>query len=67
MNYDIKAVIFDLDGTLVNSLADLAGAANHVLAEAGYPVHPVEAYRYFVGNGLDVLLRRALPGGQPST
>ena len=67
MNYDIKAVIFDLDGTLVNSLADLAGAANHVLAEAGYPVHPVAAYRYFVGNGLDILLRRALPTGKPDT
>lgn len=67
MGYGIKAVIFDLDGTLVNSLADLAGAANYVLAEAGYPVHPVEAYRYFVGNGLATLLRRALPAEQPAT
>ena len=67
MSHGIKAVIFDLDGTLVNSLADLAGATNHVLAEAGYPVHPVEAYRHFVGNGLDVLLRRALPAGRPDT
>ena len=60
----IQAIFFDLDGTLVNSLADLAGACNTVLTEAGYPVHPVEDYRYFVGNGAEVLLRRALPEGE---
>ncbi len=67
MSCSIGAVIFDLDGTLVNSLADLAGATNYVLAGAGYPVHPVEAYRYFAGNGLGMLLRRALPTGQPAS
>lgn len=58
-----QAVIFDLDGTLVNSLDDLANATNEALRWAGYPEHPVEAYKYFVGNGLDMLMRRALPEG----
>lgn len=56
-----RAVIFDLDGTLLDTLDDLADAANRVLAVAGYPVHPREAYRYFVGNGLPTLIRRILP------
>ncbi|HDK43077.1 MAG TPA: HAD family hydrolase, partial [Desulfobacteraceae bacterium] len=47
-----RAVIFDLDGTLLDTLDDLADAANRVLADAGLPVHPRNAYRYFVGNGL---------------
>ncbi len=55
------AVIFDLDGTLLDSLADLADAMNAVLAAAGLPVHPVDAYRLFVGEGIETLVRRALP------
>lgn len=56
----INALIFDLDGTLINSLDDLADATNTVLAQADYPTHPVQAYKLFVGNGLRVLLERAL-------
>lgn len=59
-----SAVIFDLDGTLLNTLADLAVATNAALAEAGYPTHEVDAYRHFVGNGVRMLVRRALPAGE---
>ena len=55
--------IFDLDGTLVNSLADLADATNDALRRQGVPTHPVEAYRHFVGDGILMLLRRAAPEG----
>ena len=58
-----KAAIFDLDGTLVDSLADLADSVNEALASYGYPQHATEAYRYFVGNGARLLLARALPEG----
>lgn len=54
-------VIFDLDGTLLNTIADLAEAANYALREEGYPVHSVAAYPYFVGNGVTRLLERVLP------
>ena len=56
-----KAVIFDLDGTLLDTLADLADAMNRTLEERGFPVHPLGAYRYFVGNGVAKLVERALP------
>lgn len=56
----IKTVIFDLDGTLINSLEDLADATNHALAQEGFETHPLEKYRYFVGNGADKLVERAL-------
>jgi phosphoglycolate phosphatase len=59
-----KAVIFDLDGTLLNTLEDLANAANHVLREFGFPEHPTEAYRYFVGEGMINLAWRVLPEEQ---
>ena len=59
MNYE--AAIFDLDGTLVNSLDDLANNANDTLHAYGFPVHEVEAYRYFVGNGSRKLIERILP------
>lgn len=55
------ACIFDLDGTLIDSLADLADAANTCLNSAGYPSHSYEAYRNFVGNGMETLIQRALP------
>lgn len=55
------AVLFDLDGTLVDSLADIAAAANDVLGELGHPIHPLDAYRRLVGDGARELLRRALP------
>lgn len=57
----IKLVIFDLDGTLVNSVFDLADAVNTVLLKNGYPVHETEKYYRFVGNGTLKLVERALP------
>jgi len=57
----IKAIIFDLDGTLVDSLQDIANSMNLALEESGYPTHPIEAYRDFVGNGVSVLVQKALP------
>ena len=56
-----KGVIFDLDGTLLDTLRDLADAANASLSHYGYPEHPVDAYRYFVGDGLQTLVQRILP------
>ncbi|MEG0741524.1 MAG: HAD-IIIA family hydrolase [Clostridia bacterium] len=55
------AVIFDLDGTLLDTLEDLTAATNHAMRENGYPEHTPEEVRYFVGNGIGRLLRRALP------
>jgi phosphoglycolate phosphatase len=57
----VNAVIFDLDGTLLDTLADLADSANAVLARLGYPPHPERAYARFVGNGVRKLMQRALP------
>ena len=57
----MKLIIFDLDGTLINSLEDLADSANHVLTQHGFPTHPVDAYRYFVGDGVRKLIERILP------
>lgn len=56
-----KLVIFDLDGTLLNSIDDLAASTNHALQLHGYPQHERAAYRYFVGNGVRKLIERALP------
>jgi len=58
---DIKAVLFDLDGTLLDTLTDLADSMNAVLANLGLPVHSRDAYRYFVGDGLEILAQRVLP------
>lgn len=57
----MKAVIFDLDGTLLNTIADIAHAANAALALHGYPIHPIEAYCQMVGNGFPTLMQRAVP------
>ena len=56
-----KLVIFDLDGTLVNTIADLADSVNHALLTLGYPTHTHDKYPYFVGNGIYKLIERALP------
>jgi phosphoglycolate phosphatase len=56
-----KLVIFDLDGTLLDTIEDLANSANFALALHGFPTHPVESYRFFVGNGMNNLLLKALP------
>jgi phosphoglycolate phosphatase len=61
----IKLVIFDLDGTLLNTLDDLADCTNFVLQKNGFPTHEVEAYKYFAGNGVVKLLERALPKDVP--
>lgn len=58
-----KNVIFDLDGTLLNTLEDLADATNWVCAQHGWPGHQVEEYKYFVGNGAPKLLERVVPAG----
>jgi phosphoglycolate phosphatase len=58
-----RAFLFDLDGTLVDSLADIAAAMNHALIGFGWPVHDHAAYRGFVGEGVEALARRAAPAG----
>ena len=58
-----RAIIFDLDGTLLNTLEDIGDATNHVLSERGFPVHDMDAYRSFIGDGAGVLIKRALPPG----
>jgi phosphoglycolate phosphatase len=59
--HPFEAVIFDLDGTLLDTLSDIAVAANKALGRQGFPSHGVEEYRYFVGDGVTMLMRRALP------
>ncbi len=54
------AIIFDLDGTLLDTLADLANSMNSVVASMGYPTHPTKQYKAFVGNGVRTLAARAL-------
>ncbi len=57
----IKTLIFDLDGTLLDTLSDLAGACNLALKKYGFPTHPVDDYRYFIGQGVRELARKMLP------
>ena len=57
-----KAVIFDLDGTLLDTLRDIADSVNEALKQLSFPTHGVEAYKNFVGEGREVLAARALPG-----
>ena len=61
-----KLVIFDLDGTLLNTIADLAHSTNYALNKLGYPTHEIEKYNFMVGNGIDKLFERALPEGEKS-
>lgn len=56
--------IFDLDGTLLNTIADLAAASNYALTQCGYPTHSLHSYPYFVGNGVRRLLERVMPEDQ---
>ncbi|RJS15764.1 HAD family hydrolase [Corallococcus sp. H22C18031201] len=60
----LRAVLFDLDGTLVDSLGDIAWAMNRALAHHGLPIHPEPAYLRFVGEGVKQLVRRAVPEGR---
>lgn len=62
-----QLVIFDLDGTLLNTIADLGNASNHALLESGYSIHPLSAYNYMVGNGVRKLLERAEPDADSAT
>lgn len=59
-----KAVIFDLDGTLLNTLDDLAASVNFALESNGYNPRTIDEVRQFVGNGIRLLMTRALPGGE---
>jgi len=56
-----KLVIFDLDGTLLDTIEDLANSVNYALTQHNFPTHSIEAYRFFIGNGVNKLLERALP------
>jgi phosphoglycolate phosphatase len=56
-----RAALFDLDGTLLNTLDDLGSSMNRVLGRFGFPQHPMESYKTFVGEGISVLAARALP------
>ncbi len=58
---DYEGIIFDLDGTLIDSLVDLADSMNKVLIENKYPTHTMDDYRNFIGKGIKELVRRALP------
>ena len=57
-------LIFDLDGTLLDTVADLAASTNYALNLCGYPIHETKAYKFFVGNGINKLFERVLPEGQ---
>jgi phosphoglycolate phosphatase len=59
----VTGVIFDLDGTLLDTLEDLKDAVNHVLGQFGYPQRTMEEIRRFVGNGAKVLIQRSVPEG----
>ena len=59
-----KIVIFDLDGTLLNTLDDLADSTNYALSKFGYPTRTIEEVRQFVGNGVAKLIERAIPDGK---
>lgn len=59
-----KLVIFDLDGTLINTISDLATSTNAALEACGFPTHQLEEYPLFVGNGVNKLFERALPEGE---
>ncbi|MED5413805.1 MAG: HAD family hydrolase [Candidatus Latescibacterota bacterium] len=61
MQTRVAAVLFDLDGTLLDTLQDLADSSNAALERLGLAPHPVEAYRHFVGSGMSALVQRILP------
>jgi phosphoglycolate phosphatase len=61
-----KLIIFDLDGTLLNTIEDLANSVNYALEQHHFPTHPIDSYNFFVGNGVNKLLERALPEAKRS-
>jgi phosphoglycolate phosphatase len=66
MTREFRAVLFDLDGTLADTLADLANATNWALTQLGCPMHPLDSYRHMVGDGARQLCARALPPDKQS-
>ncbi len=58
-----RAVIFDMDGTLLNTLKDLADSVNKGLEQMGFPTHTLESYKYFVGEGREIMAKKTLPEG----
>ncbi len=64
MTKTIDTIIFDLDGTLLNTLTDLANSVNYAMERQGFPVHSEEAVRQMVGNGIYVLMEQAVPRGR---
>lgn len=58
-----KTLIFDLDGTLLNTLDDLAASVNYAMRQCGFPERTIDEVRRFIGNGVEVLIRRAVPEG----
>jgi len=58
---DFQAIILDVDGTLLDTLQDLADSMNSTLRHFGFPVHELEKYKHFVGDGMENLVRRSLP------
>lgn len=63
MQKKFSTVLFDLDGTLLDTLADLADAVNYALHEMGYPAHTYDEIRMYLGNGVAMLMKRAVPTG----
>lgn len=59
-----KAIVFDLDGTLLDTLTDLAASTNYALRSCGMPEHSIDDVRCFVGNGVRMLMTRAVPDGE---
>ena len=62
----LEAILFDLDGTLLYTLEDLALSVNAVLHRYGYPEHPLQDYRFLVGEGVEMLVKNSLPEGSRS-
>lgn len=60
----IRGIIFDLDGTLLDTLQDIADSVNHVMRRHAFPEHDASAIQSFIGDGAEMLIRRALPAGQ---
>lgn len=67
MSTSLEAIVFDLDGTLADTLEDIANAVNRALDEHGLPPHPTDAYRELVGEGVGRLVERALPEGSSAS
>ncbi len=60
----MRAALFDLDGTLMDSTADIAWAGNELMRRHGYPVHPLDRFSHFIGDGVVNLVKRMLPEGE---